>query len=58
MTLKLLEKILHFKKESKNMIESDKKIAASYLIGIVKKKKLDNAFIRMIERINGGEEND
>ena len=52
MTLKLLEKILHFKKESKNMIESDRKITKSYLVNKVKEKKLDNKFIKLIEKIN------
>jgi len=52
MTLKLLEEILHFKKESKNMIESDKKIIKLYLLDKVKRKKLDVKFINLIERIN------
>lgn len=52
MTLKLLEEILHFKKECKNMIESDKEITKSYLVNKVKRKKLSKRLIEIIEKIN------
>ncbi len=52
MSIKLLEEILHFKKESKNMIESDKKITKSYLLSKAKRKNLSKKLIRFIENIN------
>ncbi len=52
MSIKLLEQILHFKKESKNMSENDKEITNSYLMSKVKRNKLSERFIRFIENIN------
>jgi len=52
MIIKLLEEILHFKRESRNMNESDKKVTKSYLISKVKREKLSKKLIKLIENIN------
>ena len=54
MSIKILSEILQFKRESKTMLEHDRKITASYLKNKVKRKKLSEKFIELIEKINNG----
>ncbi len=52
MSTKIVEEILHFKKEKKNMTDGDRKIAYQYLLEKVNTLKLKDKFVKIINNIN------